>query len=89
VTLAVCILGYANGAFMQVCAYLTSLYCGIRNFGKIFGIISSIIALGLCLGPLIAGLIFDSMGTYMPLLIGAIPAAIVSGLLVSALGPYP
>ena len=89
VTFAVLILGYANGAFMQVCAYLTSRYCGVRNFGKIFGIIASIVALGLGLGPLIAGLIFDTMGTYAPLLIGAVPATIVSGLLVSSLGPYP
>jgi MFS family permease len=88
-TLAVVILGYANGAFMQVCAYLTSRYGGIRNFGKIFGILSSIVALGLGVGPLIASLIFDVTGSYTSLLIGAVPAAIVSGMLVSALGPYP
>jgi MFS family permease len=89
VTLAVLIFGYATGAFLQVCAYLTSRYAGMRNFGKIFGILSSIVALGLGLSPLIAGLIFDAFGSYTPLLLATIPACVASGLLVSRLGSYP
>jgi MFS family permease len=88
-TLAVVIFGYATGAFMQVCAYLTSRYAGIRNFGKIYGILASIVALGLGISPLIAGMIFDSFGSYTPLLIATIPATLAAGILVSRLGEYP
>ena len=89
ITLAVLIFGYATGAFLQVCAYLTSRYAGMRNFGKIFGILSSIVSLGLGLSPLLAGLIFDTFGSYTPLLLAAIPASLAAGLLVIKLGPYP
>ncbi|MCB2073713.1 MAG: MFS transporter [Novosphingobium sp.] len=87
--IAVCLLGYTNGAFMQVCTYLTGRYGGIRNFGKIFGVMASMIAVGVGIGPVFAGFIFDITGSYVLLLTCVIPAALFSGLLVATLGPYP
>ncbi len=89
VILAALIIGWASGAFMQIVAYLTGRYAGIRNFGKIFGVMSSMVALGLGVGPVLAGLIYDATGSYTPLLAGVIPAVLLCGLLVFALGPYP
>jgi hypothetical protein len=39
---------------MQVCAYLTGRYAGLRNFGKIFGLMASMIGVGRGLGPVFA-----------------------------------
>ena len=89
ILLAVAIIGYSNGAFIQVCAYLTGRYGGIRNYGKIYGVMASMIALGLGVGPVISGLIYDASGGYGTLLVSAVPAAILGGILISALGPYP
>lgn len=89
IVIAVIIIGYANGAFMQVCTYLTGRYAGIRNFGKIFGVMASVIALGVGVGPVVGGLIFDAAGNYVPLLAGAVPAALLGGGLLASLGPYP
>src|SRR5438105_3135430 len=41
------------------------------------------------IGPLIASLVFDFTGAYRALLIGFIPAFLVSMLLIVGLGPYP
>jgi len=48
------VIGYTAGTNMQVCAYLTTRYGGMRNYGKIFGMIASLMALAGGLGPLLA-----------------------------------
>ena len=91
-TLAVCsmiIFGYSGGAYLQICTYLTSRYGGVRHFGKIFGVMASLMALGSALGPLAAGVIFDHFGNYWWVLVGGVPLGLCCGLLVAGLGPYP
>lgn len=87
--IAMIVLGYTNGCKFQVCAYLTSRYVGMRNFGKVFGVMSCLVALGAGLGPFLAGLIHDLFGSYRPLVMIGIPASLLSGLLLFRLGPYP
>lgn len=89
VVLAMIILGYSSGSKFQICAYQTSRYAGMRNFGKIFGVMSCLVALGAGLGPFVAGLIYDLSGSYRPLVLIGIPASLLSGLLLFRLGPYP
>ena len=86
---AIMIFAYSSGAYLQVCTYLTSRYGGLLHFGKIFGLMASLMALGSSAGTQLASSIFDHYGSYTPLLIGAIPLVIIAGLLVSGLGPYP
>ena len=88
-TVGVAILGFASGAGLQISTYLISRYAGLRNFGAIFGAISSAMMLGMSFGPLLAGLIYDATGSYALLLTGAIPIAITCSLLFLRLGPYP
>lgn len=88
VVLAMILIGYAAGTSLQICAYLTTRYAGMRNFGKIFGVMASLIAVGGGLGPTIAAAVHDAFGNYAPLLLIAIPASVVSGLLIVGLGPY-
>lgn len=89
VVLSMVILGYSSGSKFQICAYQTSRYAGMRNFGKIFGVMSCLVALGAGLGPFVAGLIYDLFGSYRPLVLVGIPASLISGLLLFRLGPYP
>ena len=89
ILLSMVLLGYAAGASFQVTTYQTSRHAGLLHFGKIFGFMTSMIGLGTGLGPLIAGFIHDQFGTYLPLLIGGIPATLICGFLVGRLGPYP
>jgi MFS family permease len=88
-TFAVFVLGYSSGASLQLATYLTTRYAGLRNFGTIFGILSSLMAAAAGIGPLVAGGIFDMTGGYSLLLMAGIPAAIMAALAVFRLGPYP
>jgi MFS family permease len=89
VVTAMIIIGYAGGAKLQVTAYLTGRYGGLRNYGKIFGVMTSIIAIGGGVGPTLAGAVYDSYGSYTPFLIAGIPGSLFSGWLIFGLGPYP
>jgi predicted MFS family arabinose efflux permease len=87
--IAMMINGYSAGTKLQICAYLTSRFGGLRNFGAIFGFMGSLIAIGGALGPLLAGLIYDLAGNYdMFVFIGMIGCAF-AGFLILTLPRYP
>ena len=86
---ATAILGYAGGAGLQVTTYLTSRYGGLRNFGKIYATMGSMLMLGTSVGPWIAGTIYDRTGSYEILLYVAIPVALIGAAMFLGLGPYP
>jgi predicted MFS family arabinose efflux permease len=81
--------GYSAGTKLQIASYLTSAYGGLRNFGAIFGAMASLIAAGSGLGPVLAGLVFDTYGSYDPFLIFGIAASIFASGLIVSLGAYP
>lgn len=82
-------LGFASGAGLQVTTYLVTRYAGLRNFGAIYGTISSTMMAGTAMGPVIAGAVYDATGSYAGLLRVAIPVMLVCSLLFVGLGPYP
>jgi MFS family permease len=61
----------------------------LLHFGKIFGVMASLLAFGTGVGPVIGGLVFDYFGSYGPLLTMGILAGLFAGILVARLGPYP
>ena len=89
IVIGMMISGYAAGTKIQLCGYLTARYAGMRNYGTIFGFMTSMITLASAVGPLSAGMLHDRFGTYVPLLIGGVVISLVSGLLVLSLGRYP
>ncbi len=89
IVVAMLLVGYTGGAKLQVTTYLTGRYGGLKNFGKIFGFMNSVIAIGGSIGPLAASRIFDTTGSYSAFLIAGIPGCLVSGLLIWGLGAYP
>lgn len=82
------ILGLALGGEIDVMAYLTSRYFGLRNFGTIFSVLIGLQTFASGAGPFLAGLVHDRSGSYVPLLHGAVPALLIAALLVGALGGY-
>ncbi len=89
IVLAMVILGYSSGCKFQICAYQTSRYAGMKNFGKIFGVMASLVGIGAGLGPFLAGLVYDLHGSYEPLLMAGIPLSLFVGALLFRLGPVP
>lgn len=86
---ATLIVGYAGGASLHMTAYLTTRYAGLAHYGKIYGLIGSLLSLGAGIGPLVAGILYDQTQGYEILLFIGMPLALVAGLLVGFLGPYP
>jgi len=82
-------MGFGSGGALQMGTYLTTRYAGMRNFGTIFGIISSAMGLSGGLGPVVSGWIYDMTGSYALVLLIAIPSVLVAGLLLVGLGAYP
>lgn len=83
------VLGLAVGAEVNIFAYLTSRYFGVRHFGVLFGIVYSMVILGGGIGPLMAGTIFDRTGSYEWVAWTVLPLCIACAALVLTLGPYP
>ena len=89
IVVAMFVNGYTAGAKLQIASYLTVRYAGMRHFGKIYGAVTSLVALGSGLGPLIAGSVYDLSGGYGPFLMAGALGSVLCGLLILALPGYP
>lgn len=87
--IAMVVIGYASGCKLQICAYLTGRYSGMANYGAIFGIMASLIAVGAGLGPMLAGLSYDYLGGYAPIIYAAMIGTMIAAILLVGLGPQP
>ena len=81
-------IGFALGAEVDLIAYFTSRYFGMRAHGTIFGWNYGMIALGGAAGPVITGLMYDSFGSYNKALIVMVSSLTLSSVLCLILGPY-
>jgi predicted MFS family arabinose efflux permease len=89
ILVGIMISGYAGGTKIQLCGYLTARYAGMRNYGAIFGFMTSMIALSAFVGPVLAGLLHDHSGGYTAFLVIGVLVSLISGALVLSLGRYP
>ena len=70
VFLAVFLIGLGMGAEVDIIAYLTSRYFGLRAFGEIYGYAFASYTVAGALGPWLMGLGFDRSGSYGSVLVG-------------------
>jgi MFS family permease len=89
ILVAMLVNGYTAGAKLQIASYLTVQHAGMRNFGKIYGVMTSVVAVGSGAGPVVAGAIYDATGGYGPFLMLGAVASLLAGLLVVSLPAYP
>jgi predicted MFS family arabinose efflux permease len=89
VALTILFISLGTGTALNITIYLVSRYAGLRHFGAIFGVVSSCMGLVAGGGPLLAGWIFDSFGSYEPFLWIAAGGAALAGAALLRLGPYP
>ena len=88
VFLAVFLIGLGMGAEVDIIAYLTSRYFGLRAFGEIYGYAFASYTLAGALGPWLMGLGFDRSGSYGSVLVGFLLATLLAVVLMTRLGPY-
>ena len=83
------LLGLSAGCEMDLLNYLLARHFGLRNFGTLFGIMMTALAVGNALGPLGSAKVRDLAGSYDPVLWAVIPAFLLAALAVGTTGPYP
>ena len=64
IVIALLVNGYAAGTKTHITGFLTAGYAGMKNFGAIYGVMSSLMALASGMGPMLAGLTYDLSGGY-------------------------
>jgi predicted MFS family arabinose efflux permease len=89
IVVAMAVNGYASGTKLQITGFMTTRFAGLRNFGKIFGMMAALIAAGSALGPVLAGRIRDVTGEYTVFLIAGVVGSAICGLLILTLPRYP
>jgi MFS family permease len=82
------LVGLGLGAEVDIIAFLTSRYFGLRSFGVIYGFIFAGFGLAGGLGAYLMGAGFDVRGSYGLPLAAFFIATLVAVLLMSRLGPY-
>lgn len=81
--------GMMGGALMPSISYLASRHLGQRAFGTLYATIMAAMSIGIGLGPVIANAVFDTVGSYDPVLWGALPLFAIGAILFGTLGAYP
>jgi len=82
------LVGLGLGAELDIIAYLTSRYFGLRAFGTIYSLVVAAFAVAGALGPLVMGAGFDRTGSYRAPLFAFVFASLIAAVLVTRLGPY-
>ena len=83
------VFGTAYGGVMPLYAVLAREYFGQRIMGTVFGAATMVSSLGMALGPLAGGWIFDSFGSYAWLFIGSVAVGLGAALIALAFPPVP
>ena len=76
--MAAFLVGFALGAEVDLLAFLTSRYFGLRHYGFIYAVVYAFFWAGMALGPATAGLLFDAHGNYL-LALWLIIASLLAG----------
>lgn len=86
---AALVIGLSLGSELDVLVYLATRHFGLRRFGALFATMMVAVAIGTGLGPVAAGTVFDSTGSYTMFIWAVIPLVLIGAALVGTLGPYP
>jgi MFS family permease len=81
--------GLGIGAEIDLMAFFTSRYFGLRNYAKLYGIMFGVFALGVGIGPALSGMSFDRFHSYTPAFVAFMIMLAAGCLVFLRLGPYP
>ena len=83
------LLGGSLGAEVDMLAYLTSRYFGLKCFSQIFATIFGMVMVSMGLGPVIFGAVYEATGSYSSVIAAGVPACLLAMVLISLLAPRP
>jgi OFA family oxalate/formate antiporter-like MFS transporter len=86
---AAALIGVAAGAEVDVIAYLTSRYFGMRQYSRIYGTFYSLYSLGGGIGPLLTATAVERSGSYASSLVAHIGILALGAVLLATFPPFP
>jgi MFS family permease len=89
ISVSVILIGLAAGAEVDLFAYLTSRYFGLKRYGSIYGVVFMVFSVSAGLAPAVFGFSFDLYGSYDLIFPIAAVLSIIGGLAMLLLGAYP
>ncbi|HVA15488.1 MAG TPA: MFS transporter [Stellaceae bacterium] len=81
--------GLGVGAEVDLMAFFTSRYFGMRDYAKIYGVMFALFALANGVGPSLSGMSFDRYHSYVPIFMVYEVLLVITCALFVGLGPYP
>ncbi|MGE3689898.1 MAG: MFS transporter [Novosphingobium sp.] len=87
--IASALIGAAAGAELDLLAFFTARYFGIRNYGRIYGFLYTGVAFGAGLGPVSFAYLSDLTGSYAASFQAALALFALGGISILFLGRYP
>lgn len=82
-------IGLAAGAELDIIAFMSSRYFGLKNYGKIYGAQFVFFAIGSGAAPAVFGYSQDITGSYEFILYSSAALFVIGALLMLVMGPYP
>ena len=83
------VFGMAYGGVMPLYAVLAREYFGQRILGAVFGAAAMVSSLGMALGPVLGGWVFDRFGTYTWMYVGSFAVGLGAVAIALAFPPFP
>ncbi len=82
-------MGLAAAAEVDLLAYLSSRYFGMKSYGKIYGWQISAFYLGATFGPIAVGIAYDAFNSYVQVLYASSAILLFGAIVVGSLGTPP
>ena len=86
---AALLIGFALGVEMDLVGYFVSRYFGLRSFGAIYGFLFAAMLVGVSLGPLAFGAVYEATGAYVWILAPCAALLLLTASMAVALPRFP
>ncbi|MDJ0928748.1 MAG: MFS transporter, partial [Gammaproteobacteria bacterium] len=87
--IAAVLIGLSIGAEVDLLAFLTTRYFGLKQFGSVYGLMFAALLVGTSAGPVSFGAVYEFSGSYFPILVFAALLNIGASLIMALMPPYP
>lgn len=81
--------GISFGAETDLVGYMAARYFGLRNYGRVFGLMYGLCTVGNTVSPVLYGTIKDATGSYQPMIIAAVCLLATSAFICMLLPRFP
>jgi MFS family permease len=87
--IAATLVGLSIGAEVDLLAYLTGRYFGLKHFGSVYGLMFAALLVGTSAGPVSFGVVYELTGSYLGILVFCVALNVVASFIMALMPRYP